>query len=143
MNYIKFEKALRRLEERYQDYLDSFKRTELLESDKESIKESCIQRFETCFDTLWKHLKKHLEEEIGLAEVPNGPNPIFRLALENYLIDDFEAWHNYNRKRIGTSHDYSETKADESIGILKEFIEDAISLYEKIAGDKFKLKVKN
>ncbi|PID27815.1 MAG: nucleotidyltransferase [Candidatus Cloacimonadota bacterium] len=134
MNYNKFEKALRRLDERYQDYLKSFKRDELLESDRESIKESCIQRFETCFDTLWKHLKKYLEEEVGIVEVPNGPNPIFRLALENYLIDDYEVWYNYNRKRIGTSHDYSETKADESINILNEFIEDSIVLYEKLSG---------
>ena len=133
-NYDKLEKALHRLEERYNDYQVSFNRAELIESDKEALKESCIQRFEICFDTLWKHLKKYIQEEIGLEEVPNGPNPIFRLATENYLIDDYEKWFNYNRKRIGTSHDYWETKADEAIEILSDFIVDAITLFEKITG---------
>ena len=132
IDYTKFRSALQRLAERYDDYLESFNRPELLITDKESIVESCIQRFETCFDTLWKHLKKYLEHETGLAEVPNGPRPIFRLAAENMVIDDFETWDNYNQKRIGSSHDYSETKAEEALEVIPEFINDAIVLYEKM-----------
>ncbi len=137
INYDKFKKALLRLEERQGDYIVALGRKELLDSDIESIQESCIHRFETCFDTLWKHLKKYLQETTGLAEMPNGPKPIFRLVAENKIIDDFETWYNYNIKRIGTSHDYSEVKASEALKIIPSFIADAIELYEKMAKDKW------
>ena len=72
----------------------------------ESIKESCIQGFEVCFDTAWKHLRKYLIEEIGLFDVPRGPNPIFRKAASSYVIRDAEVWIEFNTKRVDTSHDY-------------------------------------
>ena len=137
IDYSKFKKALQRLAERQDDYLESFNRPELLKTDKEAIVESCIHRFETCFDTLWKHLKKYLEYETGLVEVPNGPRPIFRLAAENLVTEDFETWDNYNQKRIGSSHDYSETKAEETLEIIPAFLNDAIALYEKMTSEKW------
>ena len=135
LNYDKFSKALRRLEERYSDFQNSFNRNELFESDREALAESCIQRFETCFDTSWKHLKKYLESEIGLSDLPNGPRPIFRIAGENFLIDSVENWIDYNQKRIDTAHDYSEEKATETLSVIPNFIKDAIDLYQKLSGE--------
>ena len=56
INYDKFKQSLARLEERYNDYL---KHDELGGFLRESVKESCIQRFEICFDTSWKHIRKY------------------------------------------------------------------------------------
>ena len=58
INYDKFEKSLKRLEERYKYYQDN---KSTIASDinfTESVRESCIQRFEICLDTAWKHIKK-------------------------------------------------------------------------------------
>ncbi len=52
----------------------------------EGMAKSVIQRFETCYDTLWKVLRRHLVEEFGIAEIPNSPRPIFRIADENVLL---------------------------------------------------------
>ena len=84
IEYDKFEKALKHLSAQFENYrtLDE----NLPELMQEGIAESVIQRFETCWDCLWKVLKRYLEEEIGLPEVPNGPNPILRLANENNLL---------------------------------------------------------
>ena len=111
-----------------------FQRSEILES----IKESCIQRFEICFDTSWKHLRKYLIEEMGLVDIQNSPNPIFRKAAANNLISDAELWIEFNKKRGDTVHDYCGDKADETFAIIPDFIKHAIDLYEIISGDKWR-----
>ncbi len=128
-NYIKLKNSLSRLKEMYENY-KSFDNEGW---EKDAIKESCIHRFETCFDSLWKHLKKYLQDKIGLSDLPNGPKPIFRLAGENNLIENIESFFNYNNKRIATSHDYSEEKANETIEIIEDFIIDASIIYKKIS----------
>ncbi|MHA1540504.1 MAG: nucleotidyltransferase substrate binding protein [Alphaproteobacteria bacterium] len=130
-NYIKLKNSLCRLKEMYRNYKES-------NADgwqKEALRESCIHRFETCFDSLWKHLKKHLQDKIGLSDLPNGPKPIFRLAGENKLIENVESFFNYNNKRIATSHDCSEEKANETLEIIEDFITDTSTIYKKISGD--------
>lgn len=133
-NYNKFRNSLSRLQERYKDY-ENHKELETFLI--ESIKESCIQRFEVCFDTAWKHLRKYLIEEIGLFDVPNGPNPIFRKAASSDVIRDAEVWIEFNKKRGDTSHDYCGDKAGDVFEIIPDFINEAISLYETISGKKW------
>lgn len=133
-NYDKFRDSLQRLEERYGYYLE--KKEAALEAEMlESIKESCIQRYEVCFDTTWKHLKKYLEEEIGLPDVPAGPNPIFKKAFGAKVIEDSELWIEFNKKRGDTSHDYSGDKADGTFEVIPDFIAEAITLYETMSGE--------
>lgn len=138
IEYDKLKKSLKRLEEQYQNYLKVDSDENLSALVKEAVKESVIQRFETCYDTLWKHLKKYLEGEIGLPNVPNGPKPIFRLANENNLIVSIEKWFEYGQARIDTSHDYSEEKANIAMEKVYFFIEDTIALYEQITKEKWK-----
>ena len=102
----------------------------------EAMAESVIQRFETCYDTLWKTLRRHLIEVLGLAEVPNAPRPIFRIANENLLLTgDGGQWQGYVKLRIDTSHDYSREKAANAIAHMPEFIADAIDLYRTLTGE--------
>lgn len=110
IEYDKFKKSLKHLELQFENYkgLDTTQ-PELIQ---EAVSESVIQRFETGWDCLWKILKRYLEEEIGLPEIPNGPNPIIRLAGENHLLStSVEQWLKYAKARVDTSHDYSGEKA--------------------------------
>ena len=102
----------------------------------EGMAESVIQRFETCYDTLWKVLKRHIVEEFGIAEMPNSPRPIFRLANENHLLAAGGAqWEHYVQTRLDTTHDYDREKAAKAIGVMPEFIADAIRLYSVMTGE--------
>ena len=130
IDYDKFQKSLKHLEEQYKNYLTLDKKDYLSEIDKEAIAESVIQRFETCYDTLWKVLKRYLNEELGVPEVPNSPKPIFRISAENKLFtSNVTQWIKYADARISTSHDYSGEKAESALALMNEFIEDAIDLY--------------
>lgn len=105
------------------------------ELDKEGIAESTIQRFETCYDTLWKTLKRYLVEELGIPEVPNSPKPILRLAFDNQLFaSPIEQWLKYADVRIDTAHDYDRDKTLQCLALMKDFIDDAIGLYQTMAG---------
>ena len=83
IEYDKLQKSLEHLELQFQNLQLAKGRPELSTIDREAIAESVIRRFETCYDTLWRHLKRYLTEEMGLAEVPNSPKPILKLAGQN------------------------------------------------------------
>lgn len=135
IDYDKFTRSLKQLELQYDNYRNSGQRSDLSELDREGLAESVIQRFETCYDCAWKHLKRYLIEELGIPEVPNSPKGIFRLASENQLFSSPVAqWFNYADARIGTSHDYSGEKAQESLALMDDFIDDAIGLHQTLTG---------
>ncbi len=130
IDYNKFQKSLKHLEEQYNNYLTLDEKDYLSEIDKEGITESVIQRFETCYDTLWKVLNRYLSEELGIPEMPNSPKPIFRIAAENKVFtSDVAQWIKYADARIGTAHDYSNKKAQDALELMNDFIADAIDLY--------------
>ncbi|OGU01085.1 MAG: nucleotidyltransferase [Geobacteraceae bacterium GWC2_48_7] len=135
IDYSNFQKALKHLELQFANYRIIQNRPELTDLDRDGIAESVIQRFETCYDTLWKHLKRYLIEEAGLAEVPNSPKPILKLAGQNYLLTStVEQWLKYADARTSTAHDYSGEKAAETLLIIEDFIRDAIDLYQTMTG---------
>jgi nucleotidyltransferase substrate binding protein (TIGR01987 family) len=136
IDYSKFQKSLKHLELQFDNYNNSHDRTDLSELDREALAESVIQRFETCYDCLWKILKRYLIEGLGIPEVPNSPKPIFRLGHENKLFSStLEQWLLYADARIDTSHDYSGEKAEESLKLMGDFIDDAIGLYQTMTGE--------
>lgn len=135
IDYEKLQKSLKHLELQFANYQAAQARTELLEIDREAVAESVIHRFETCYDTLWKDLKRYLIEEIGLADIPNSPKPILKLAGQNNLFAaPVEQWLKYADARTNTAHDYSGEKAGETLLIVGDFIEDAIGLYQTMTG---------
>ena len=134
IEYDKFRMSLKRLEEQHENYrqLD----VSLPELTRDAVAESVIQRFETCYDCLWKVLRRYLIEELGLAETPNSPKPLFKLAHENNLFDvPLEQWLIYTDRRVGTTHDYSGEKAQACLDIMDNFIDDAIGLYQTMSGE--------
>ena len=133
IDYGKFRLSLKRLEEQHENRLRQDE--SLPELIREGIAESVIQRFETCYDCLWKVLKRYLNEELGIAEPPNSPKPIIRLADENGLFaSPLEQWLQYAQARIDTSHDYDGEKAQASLELMPDFIDDAIGLYQTMTG---------
>ncbi len=134
IDYDKFRLSLKRLEEQHGHYRawDA----SLPEWTHEAVAESTIQRFETCYDCLWKVLKRYLMEELGLANVPNSPKPVFRLAAENDLLAaKIQQWLRYANARIDTSHDYDGKKATDCLTLVPDFIDDAIDLYQTLTGE--------
>ncbi len=137
VDYEKLQKSLRHLELQYRNLESLGERSQVPELDREAIQESVIQRFETCYDTLWKHLKRHMEEVLGLPEIPNGPKPALRVAHENHLLLDIDAWLKYAQIRIDTSHDHSGEKMVNALQHMGAFIGDAVSIYETMTKTKW------
>lgn len=135
IDYDKLKKSLKHLELQFANYKLAQDRPELTDIDREAIAESVIQRFETCYDTLWKDLKRYLIEDIGLADTPNSPKPLLKLAAQNELFaSPVEQWLKYADARTSTAHDYSGNKAAEALLIVGDFIDDAIGLYQTMTG---------
>lgn len=135
IDYDKLKKSLKHLELQFENYKRAQDRAELTEIDREAIAESVIQRFETCYDTLWKDLKRYLIEDSGLADVPDSPKKIIKLAGQNDLFaSPVEQWLKYADARTSTAHDYSGEKAAEVLLIVGDFIDDAIGLYQTMMG---------
>ena len=134
IDYDKFQLSLRRLVEQHENHLaPADSRPELI---RDAIAESVIQRFETCYDCLWKVLKRYLTEELGIADAPNSPKPILRLANENDLFAaSLEQWLRYADARIDTAHDYDGEKAAACLELMDDFIDDAIGLYQTMSGE--------
>ena len=135
IDYEKFQMSLKRLEEQHENYrtLDP----SLPHLTKEGIAESVVRRFKACYDCLWKVLKRYLIEGLGIADLPNSPKGVFRLAFENGMFAaPLEDWLNYADKRVGTTHDYSGEKAEACLEITSDFIDDAIGLYQTMSGER-------
>ncbi|MCY3850823.1 MAG: HI0074 family nucleotidyltransferase substrate-binding subunit [Acidimicrobiaceae bacterium] len=133
IDYSKFTQSLLRLEEQHHHLAHDT--DELPEWVVDSIKESVIQRFETCYDSCWKLVRRYLIQNIRLPDVPNGPNPVLRLAAENFLLGgELSDWMTYSKARNDTSHDYSKEKADACLAIVDAFIPAAVKLHENLTG---------
>lgn len=140
VDYRYFQKSLTHLKRQFEHYKKRHDTLQKIDDEQsrhlteEALAESVIQRFETCWDCLWKVLKRYLENVIGLHNVPNGPNPILRLANENNLLSEtIETWLSYSKARINTSHDYSGEKAKDVLELMDTFINNAMELYQRMS----------
>ena len=133
IDYSKFCQSLARLAERYAN----FRRPDIALSQlhEEAVAESVVRRFKICYDCLWKVLRRYLVHRTGLADVPNDPKPIFRLAGQNSLFHaPVDQWLIYARTRIDASDDYDGSKAQAVLDVVADFVGDAIDLYETMSG---------
>lgn len=134
IDYSKYRLSLKRLEEQYKNHLQGDSNPSQIT--REGIAESVLQRFETCYDCLWKVLKRYLIEVLGIADPPNSPKPVLRLASESDLLPTpLDQWLRYADARTSTSHDYDGVKAAACLALVPDFLEDAIELYQTVSGD--------
>lgn len=138
IEYDKFQLSLQHLQVQFENHQTLDDSLPVLI--QEAVAESVIQRFETCYDCMWKVLKRYLIEELGLAEVPNSPKPIFKLANENQLFAaTIGQWLTYADTRVATSHDDSGEKARAALALMTDFVDDAIGLYQTMSGESWGL----
>lgn len=132
MDYIQLKTAI----ERFGEMLEAFRHNDQREPlEQEAVQDSLIKRFEYTLEVAWKTCKRHLQEE-GFAEAATGsPKSIIRLAAQNNLVANPEAWFGYLRFRQDTSHDYSSDKAEAVLDIVEDFYQDVIKLYRGMAGE--------
>ena len=136
IDYDNFRMSLKRLEEQHENYHTVNPSLPYLI--QEAVAESVIRRFKTCYDCLWKVLKRYLIYELGIADAPNSPKPIFRLANENNLFAvSIEVWLRYADARVDTTHDYDGEKAKTCLAIMPDFIDDAIGLCQTMSGSEW------
>ena len=137
IDYSRFRSSLKRLEEQSWNHLRG--NPDRRDLDNEAVAESVVQRFETCYDCLWKVLKRYLIEVLGVADAPNSPKPVIRLANENHLLSsDVRGWLQYADARISTAHDYDGEEAKACLALVHRFIDDAIRLYETMSESPWK-----
>jgi hypothetical protein len=137
IDYARFRQSLERLQEQYANHRRGAPERSNL--DREGIAASVIRRFATCYDCLWNVLKRYLTEELGVADVPNSPKPIFRLANENLLFTaTVDHWLRYADARIDTSHDYDGQKAQDCLALVPGFIGNAIQIFQTMSGATWK-----
>ena len=100
---------------------------------REAVAESVIRRFNICYDCMWKVLRLHLTECFGVADIPNSPKPVFRLAFENDLFaGSLEQWMVYADSRVGIMDGYEGQKVNERLEIVGDFLRDAENLRRTI-----------
>lgn len=117
------DKAINLLHAQYDNFMRSKDRPELSDLDRDGLAESVVQRFETAYDCFWKTLKQVLSLDLGLADLPNSPNPILRLAAEsNVLGAPIADWLEFADARTATAHDYSGKKAEQARAVVPKFL---------------------
>ena len=94
IDYSKLRSSLKRLDAQNANY--RLGNPALSDLDREGVAESVTRRFKMCYDCLWKVLRRYLTHELGIAETPNSPKPVFKLAHENDLFAaPIEQWFRY------------------------------------------------
>ncbi|MBI4351727.1 MAG: nucleotidyltransferase substrate binding protein [Elusimicrobia bacterium] len=103
------------------------------EAEKRVVKAGVIQNFEFTYELCWKYMRRWLEVNIGRAYGEGVPRrELFRMARENQLIADVDAWMGYHQARNDTSHTYNSAKADEIFEVSGKFLADAGKFMEEL-----------
>jgi nucleotidyltransferase substrate binding protein (TIGR01987 family) len=96
---------------------------------RKAIRSGVIQHFEFTYELSWKFIKRRLEADIGRSAVDGiSRRDLFRIAAENGLIEDIEAWFQYHIARNETSHTYDLTVAARVYATSLHFAADATRL---------------
>lgn len=96
---------------------------------QQAIRSGIIQHFEFTYELCWKFMRRRLIADIGQASVDGvSRRDLFRVAAENGLIANVEAWFEYHVARNQTSHIYQQSIAASVYGISLAFARDAVQL---------------
>lgn len=99
----------------------------------ETLQAGVVQNFEIVYEQSWKMIKRWLSANIGAQYVDGiSRKELFRLALQNGLIDDFDVWIDFHRMRNETSHIYDAIIANDVFEKASEFLIYAKKLYQTI-----------
>ena len=82
-------------------------------------RDGAIQRFEFTFELSWKTLAKVLQQDKPLQD--NSVKGIIREAAKQNLIEDVEAWFEFQHARNQTSHTYNQEIAEHVFARARTF----------------------
>lgn len=89
----------------------------------ETVRAGVIKNFEIAYELSWKFMKRWLSYNVGSEYVDGVPRKeLFRIAAENKLISNTEAWFLFHKSRNLTSHVYDEETAEEVFSQSKKFL---------------------
>jgi nucleotidyltransferase substrate binding protein (TIGR01987 family) len=75
---------------------------------RDAIRSGVIQHFEFTYELSWKFIRRRLDADLGRTSVDGiSRRDLFRIAAENGLIADVEAWFGYHIARNETSLTYN------------------------------------
>ncbi|TAK20697.1 MAG: nucleotidyltransferase [Chloroflexota bacterium] len=96
---------------------------------RNAVKSGVIQHFEFTYELCWKFVKRWFEMNVG-PSVADGVTrrELFRMAAENRLIADVEAWMRHHDARNLTSHTYDPRVAERVYAAAHGFAADARGL---------------
>lgn len=106
---------------------------EMTADQQEVIRAGVIQNFEFTYELCWKFMKRWLETNLS-PMIADGVTrrELFRLAVENRLIDDVEQWMIYHDARNQTAHIYDLEIAQEVYETARGFVRDARKLLQAL-----------
>lgn len=99
------------------------------DNNSEIARAGILHAFEFTFELWWKYLQRYLESMYVLEE--HGPSSVIRVAFQNGLIKDGQAYMDMLRDRNLIAHTYKENMAEEiylrikneHINTLRNFVE--------------------
>lgn len=95
---------------------------------------AAIKAFEYSYELSWKSIKRFIEvtgPSESQTDVMNFKD-LLRLAYEQDLIRNVEAWFDYRDKRNVTSHTYADDKAAQVFAVIPRFLQDATYLRDQM-----------
>lgn len=120
------ERGLRFAQGRLQDPAITAEETEVL-------KAAVIQNFEFTYELCWKFMKRWLDVNFSESHTAAlSRKQLFRMAIEQRLIEGFDDWVGYHELRNLTSHTYDHEVADEIFEASPGFLQAAKQLYEQL-----------
>ena len=111
---------MKRFEERKEDFENATRRLKeaLQEQETDLNVDGVLHRYEFTFELSWKTLKDFLEY-LGVTLNTGSPREVIKVAFENKLIDDGEAWIKMMLARNALSHLYEEETSREIYSEIK------------------------
>ncbi len=105
-----------------------------LDAEDLEVRDACIQRFEYTYELCMKFIKRALEAQAdSLDTVEALPfRDKLRVAADMGFIEDPVLWFGYREDRNKTSHTYDQKKAEEVMGQIPLFFEEAVYLLHKL-----------
>ncbi|MBE1555640.1 HI0074 family nucleotidyltransferase substrate-binding subunit [Sporosarcina limicola] len=129
LDLYSIKKAANSMERSLQVVSSELKAEEIDEDLLEVVKAGVIQNFAFTYELCWKYIRRWFDLNIS-RDFTSGltRKQLFRHAIENKLISDFEQWVRYHELRNLTSHTYDQAIAEEIFSTAGQFLCDAQKL---------------
>ena len=131
IDYSRLQKALLS----YKDTIDLYNEYTTENAEQRKINSqvaAVIQNFEFTIEIAWKSIQKWLIEHGAHSNAFESKGKMFKIAAEEGLIDDPEAWLHFYRSRNLSSHTYGEEMAQTVFQTALSFYQFAEKLNQKI-----------